>query len=143
MLINDDFMSTVQAWVDLGRSLCWITYCSLFVNQTRWMCLVLSTSYARRGCSWYRRRLEIVAQFFSIFCFVQTVDEILFLLYDLNLGSFHKKVILKLKNEIVFDKLSSLRSFLLLAAIGAKFIGPHCGLQVDKQFVMVATGSME
>ena len=35
--------------------------------------------------------------------------------------------------EIVFDKLWCPLSILLLAAIGAKLIGPHGGLQVDKK----------
>ena len=34
-------------------------------------------------------------------------------------------------------------SILLLAAIGAKLIGPHGGLQVDKQKVCQVTGSVE
>ena len=53
-------------------------------------------------------------------------------------GSFIKIVTLKNgRNEIVFDRLGYPLSILLLAAIGAKLIGPHDGLQVDKkQFVM-------
>ena len=34
-------------------------------------------------------------------------------------------------------------SILLLAAIGAKFIGPHGDLQVDKQKVYQVTGSVD
>ena len=34
-------------------------------------------------------------------------------------------------------------SILLLAAIGAKLIGPHGGLQVDKQKVGKVTGSVD
>ena len=34
-------------------------------------------------------------------------------------------------------------SILLLAAIGAKLKGPHCGLQVDKHEVTYGTCSME
>ena len=37
--------------------------------------------------------------------------------------------------EIVFDSLLRSLSILLLAAIGAKLIGPHGGLQVDKQAI--------
>ena len=53
-------------------------------------------------------------------------------------GSFHEIVTLKNgRNEIVFDRLWYPLSILLLAAIGAKLIGPHGGLQVDKKkFVM-------
>ena len=48
-------------------------------------------------------------------------------------GSVHGKVNLKnSRNEIVFDRLWYPLSILLLAAIGAKLIGPHGGLQVDK-----------
>ena len=48
-------------------------------------------------------------------------------------GSFHRKVNLKSsQNEIGFDRLWYPLSILLLAAIGAKLIGPHGGLQVDK-----------
>ena len=59
-------------------------------------------------------------------------------------GSFHENVTLKNgQNEIVFDRLWYPLSILLLAAIGAKLIGPHGGLQVDKNVVMVVTGSVE
>ena len=37
------------------------------------------------------------------------------------------------QNEIVFDRLWCPLSILLLAAIGAKLIGPHGGLQVGKK----------
>ena len=48
------------------------------------------------------------------------------------LGSVHGKVDQKnSQNEIVFDRLWYPLSILLLAAIGAKLIGPHVGLQVD------------
>ena len=47
------------------------------------------------------------------------------------------------QNEIVFDRLWYPLSILLLAAIGAKLIGPHGGLQVDKYGVTVVTGSVE
>ena len=48
------------------------------------------------------------------------------------LGSVHRKVNLKnVRIEIVFDRLWYPLSILLLAAIGAKPIGPHGGLQVD------------
>ena len=47
------------------------------------------------------------------------------------IGSFHGKVNLKNgQNEI--DRLWYPLSILLLAAIGAKLIGPHGGLQVGK-----------
>ena len=36
------------------------------------------------------------------------------------------------QNEIVFDRLGFTLSILLLAAIRAKFIGPHGGFQVGK-----------
>ena len=49
------------------------------------------------------------------------------------IGSFRAIVNLKnSRNEIVFDRLWYTLSILLLAAIGAKLIGPHCGLQVGK-----------
>ena len=49
-------------------------------------------------------------------------------------GSVHRKVNLKNgRNEIVFDRVWYPLSILLLAAIGAKLIGPHGGLQVDKK----------
>ena len=49
-------------------------------------------------------------------------------------GSVHEKVNLKRGlNEILFDRLWYPLSILLLAAIGAKLIGPHGGLQVDKK----------
>ena len=53
-------------------------------------------------------------------------------------GSVHGKVNLKnSRNEIVFDRYWYPLSILLFAAIGAKLIGPHAGLQVDKKkFVM-------
>ena len=41
------------------------------------------------------------------------------------------------------DRLWYPLSILLLAAIGAKLIGPHGGLQVDKQKVCQVTGSVE
>ena len=47
------------------------------------------------------------------------------------------------QNEIVFDRLWYPLSILLLAAIGSKLIGPHDGLQVDKQKVCQVTGSVE
>ena len=49
------------------------------------------------------------------------------------------------RNEIVFDRLWYPLSILCLAAIGigAKLIGPHGGLQVDKKVVTVVTGSVE
>ena len=47
------------------------------------------------------------------------------------------------QNEIVFDRLWCPLSILLLAAIGAKLIGPHGDLQVDKQKVCQVTGSVE
>ena len=53
---------------------------------------------------------------------------------NLTIGSFNGKVNLKNgQNEIVFDKLWYPLSILLLTAIGAKFIGPHGGLQVGKK----------
>ena len=55
---------------------------------------------------------------------------------ETTMGSFHGKVNLKNgQNEIVFDSLWYPLSILLLAAIGAKLIGPHGGLQVDKEAV--------
>ena len=60
------------------------------------------------------------------------------------IGSFRAIVNLKnSRNEIVFDRLWYPLSILLLAAIGAKLIGPHGGLQVDKNVVTVVTGSVE
>ena len=48
-------------------------------------------------------------------------------------GPFHENVNKKnSRNEIVFDRLWYPLAILLLAAIGAKLIGPHGGLQVDK-----------
>ena len=48
-------------------------------------------------------------------------------------GSFHENVNLEnSRNEIVFDILWYPLSILLLAAIGAKLIGPHGGIQVNK-----------
>ena len=61
-----------------------------------------------------------------------------------SIGSFHKIVTLKNgQNEITFDRLWCPLSILLLAAIGANLIGPHGGLQVDKQKVCQVTGSVE
>ena len=49
-------------------------------------------------------------------------------------GSFHENFTLRNgQNEIVFDRLWYPLSILLLAAIGAKLIGPHGGLQVGKK----------
>ena len=49
------------------------------------------------------------------------------------LGSFHENVTLRNgRNEIVYERLWYPLSVLLLAAIGAKLIGPHGGLQVDR-----------
>ena len=47
------------------------------------------------------------------------------------------------QNEIVFDRCTSPLSILLLAAIGAKLIGPHGVLQVDKPKVGKVTGSVD
>ena len=47
------------------------------------------------------------------------------------------------QNEIVFDRCTYPLSILLLAAIGAKLIGPHGGLQVDKPKVGKVTGSVD
>ena len=47
------------------------------------------------------------------------------------------------QNEIVFDRLWYPLSILLLAAIGAKLIGPHGGLQVDKQKSLSCNGLRE
>ena len=47
------------------------------------------------------------------------------------------------QNKIVFDRLWYPLSILLLAAIGAKLIGPHGSLQVDKQKVSQVTGYVE
>ena len=47
------------------------------------------------------------------------------------------------RNEIVFDRLWYPLSILLLAAIGAKLISPHGGIQVDKQKVCEVTGSVD
>ena len=58
-------------------------------------------------------------------------------------GSVHRKVNLKNgRNGVVFDRLWYPLSILLLVAIGAKLIGPHRGLQVDKQKVCQVTGSV-
>ena len=46
-------------------------------------------------------------------------------------------------NEIVFDRLCYPLSILLLAAIGAKLIGPHGRLQFDKSKVGKVTGSVD
>jgi len=49
-------------------------------------------------------------------------------------GQFHAKVNQKIcRLEIVFDMLWYPLSILLLAAIGAKLIGPHGGLKVGKK----------
>ena len=53
--------------------------------------------------------------------------------------STHKNCFL----EIVFDSLLRSLSILLLAAIGAKLIGPHGGLQVDKLKVGKVTDSVD
>ena len=59
-------------------------------------------------------------------------------------GSFHENVTLKNgQNKMVFDRLWYPLSILLLAAIGAKLIGPHGDLQVDKRTVCQVTGSVE
>ena len=61
-----------------------------------------------------------------------------------SVGSVHRKVNLKNgRNEIVFDRLWYPLSILLLAAIGAKLIGPNGGLHVDKQKCCQETGSVE
>ena len=58
--------------------------------------------------------------------------------------SCHENVTLKNgQNQIVFDRLWYPLSILLLAAIGAKLIGPHGGLQVGKKGVTDVTASME
>ena len=44
------------------------------------------------------------------------------------------------QNEIVFDRLGSALSILLVAAIRAKLIGPHGCLQVGKKGVTDGTG---
>ena len=63
---------------------------------------------------------------------------------NFNVGYVHLNVNQKNgQNEIVFDRLWYPLSILLLAAIGAKLIGPHGGLQVDKQKVCQVTGSVE
>ena len=51
-----------------------------------------------------------------------------------------------LKNDqiaIVFDRLWYPLSILLLAAIGEKLIGPHGGLQVDKEAITEVTRSVD
>ena len=59
-------------------------------------------------------------------------------------GYVHLKVNQKnCQNEIVFDRLWYPLSILLLTAIGAKLIGPHGGLQVDKSKVGKVTGSVD
>ena len=61
-----------------------------------------------------------------------------------SIGPFHANVNQKIcRLEIVFDRLWYPLSILLLAAIGAKLIGPHGGLQVGKKGVTDVTGSME
>ena len=58
------------------------------------------------------------------------------------IGLFHENVTLKNdQNEIVFDRYHL--SILLLVAIRAKLIGPHGGIQVDKQKVCQVTGSVD
>ena len=53
-------------------------------------------------------------------------------------GSVNGKVNLKnSQNEIVFDRLWYPISILLLAAIGAKLIGPHGGFQVDEKTLLM------
>ena len=47
------------------------------------------------------------------------------------------------QNEIVFDRCTCPLSILLLAAIGAKLIGPHGGLQVDEPKVGKVTGYVD
>ena len=48
-------------------------------------------------------------------------------------GSFHENIHQKnSQNEMIFDRLWYPLSILLLAAIGAKLIGPHGGIQVNK-----------
>ena len=47
------------------------------------------------------------------------------------------------QNEIVFDGLWYPLSILLLAAIGAKLIGPHGSLKVDKEAVTEVTRSVD
>ena len=60
------------------------------------------------------------------------------------LGSFHEIVNLKnSRSEIVFDRFWFPLSTILLAALGAKLIGSHGGLQVDKYVVTVVTDSVE
>ena len=50
------------------------------------------------------------------------------------MGPVHEKVNLKNgRNDIVFDRLWYPLSTILFAAIGAKLIGPHGGLQVGKK----------
>ena len=60
---------------------------------------------------------------------------------DLNKWRIHKKLLRmrpfecqpeKWPNEIVFDRLWYSLSILLFAAIGAKLIGPHGAIKVDK-----------
>ena len=64
--------------------------------------------------------------------------------YRFPVGPFHANVNQKIcRLEIVFDRLWYPLSILLLAAIGAKLIGPHGGLQVGKNGVTDVTGSME
>ena len=59
-------------------------------------------------------------------------------------GPFHANVNPKIcRLEIVFDRLWYPLSILLLAAIGAKLIGPHGGLQVGEKGVTDVTASME
>ena len=53
-----------------------------------------------------------------------------------NKGKIHANVNQKIcRLEIVFDRLWYPPSLLLLAAIGAKLIGPHGGLQFDEQAI--------
>ena len=62
----------------------------------------------------------------------------------MNVGSLHGNVNLKnSRNEIVFDRSWYPLSILLLAAIGAKLIGPHGGLQVGKKGVTDVTQRFE
>ena len=59
-------------------------------------------------------------------------------------GCNHLNVNLKIdQNEIVFDRLWYPLSILLFAAIGAKLIGPHGGLKVDKPKVGKVTDSVD
>jgi len=60
------------------------------------------------------------------------------------LGQIHANVNQKIcRLEIVFDRLWYPLSILLLAAIGAKLIGPHGGLRAGKDWLLTGQAYMD